>query len=270
MEYEKWEELLTPYNHAVEELKVKFKNIRKEYLERGDYSPIEFVTGRRKKISSIIEKMKRLNSTDMEKDLDDIAGIRVMCQFVEDIYVIVEMIRKRSDMKVIAEKDYINNYKASGYRSYHVIIKYPINSIKESKEIICEIQIRTLAMNFWATIEHSLKYKYHHFIPEEIAQRLRRAADAAFMLDKEMSEIRGDIMNAQEIYQRESIIIRETQRRVQELYDIGETNKAMNYQRILEKNQNEQNIEEIISLKSEMDTLLQQYKMDDIKKRVIE
>ena len=153
MEYEKWDEVLAPYNNAVEELKVKFKNIRKEFLTKGEYSPIEFVTGRTKKIASIVSKAKRLNIQDIEAEMEDIAGIRIMCQFVEDIYNIVNLIKLRSDMTIVYEKDYIKNFKDSGYRSYHVIIKYPINSIAGSKEILCEIQIRTLAMNFWATIE---------------------------------------------------------------------------------------------------------------------
>ena len=121
---------------------------------------------------------------------------------------IVNLIKSRSDMTIVYEKDYIKNFKDSGYRSYHIIIRYPINSIAGSKEILCEIQIRTLAMNFWATIEHSLKYKYEHYIPETLAVRLRRAADAAFLLDQEMSEIREDIMKAQVMYQVKSVTLR--------------------------------------------------------------
>ncbi|MDR0880106.1 MAG: GTP pyrophosphokinase family protein [Clostridioides sp.] len=268
MEYEKWDEILAPYNHAVEELKVKFKNIRKEFMAKGDYCPIEFVTGRRKKISSIISKIKRLNVQDIETELDDIAGIRIMCQFVEDIYAIVDLIKSRNDMTVIAEKDYITNYKESGYRSYHVIIKYPINSIAGAKDIICEIQIRTLAMNFWATIEHSLKYKYDHYIPDTLAERLRRAADAAFMLDQEMSEIREDIMNAQSMYQVKAIAIRDTLNRIQELYDLGETNKAMLYQRKLDLSQNDHEMKEVLELKAELDVLLDQYRVDGVNRYV--
>ena len=104
MEYERWDEVLAPYEHAVEELKVKFKNIRKEFLTKGEYSPIEFVTGRTKKIASIISKAKRLGIHDIERDIEDIAGIRIMCQFVEDIYTIVELIKLRSDMTIVYEK----------------------------------------------------------------------------------------------------------------------------------------------------------------------
>lgn len=260
MEYEKWDEVLAPYEHAVEELKVKFKNIRKEFLTKGGYSPIEFVTGRTKKIASIISKAKRLNLNDIESEMEDIAGIRIMCQFVEDIYTIVELIKSRNDMSIVYEKDYIENFKDSGYRSYHVIIRYPINSIAGSKEILCEIQIRTLAMNFWATIEHSLKYKYEHYIPENVAVRLRRAADAAFLLDQEMSEIREDIMKAQVMYQVKSITVRDALNRIQELYNIGDTRRAILYQRRLDKIDNERDITEILNLKKEIDEILGEYK----------
>ena len=260
MEYEKWDEVLAPYNNAVEELKVKFKNIRKEFLTKGEYSPIEFVTGRTKKISSIVSKAKRLNIQDIEAEMEDIAGIRIMCQFVEDIYNIVNLIKSRSDMSIVYEKDYIKNFKDSGYRSYHVIIKYPIHSIAGSKEILCEIQIRTLAMNFWATIEHSLKYKYEHYIPEALAVRHRRAADAAFLLDQEMSEIREDIMKAQVMYQVKSVTLRDVLDKIQELYNVGETHKAIIYQRRLDKVDNERDITEILQLKKEIDSLLQEYK----------
>lgn len=139
MEYEKWNEILVFYEYVVEELKIKFKNIRKEYLVKGEYFFIEFVIGRIKKIFFIIFKLKRINVKDIEIEIDDIVGIRIMCQFVEDIYVIVDLIKVRNDMIIIGEKDYIINYKDSGYRSYYVIIKYFINFIVGLKEIICEI-----------------------------------------------------------------------------------------------------------------------------------
>jgi len=263
MEYEKWDDILVPYEHGIEELKVKFKNIRKEFLNKGEYSPVEFVTGRVKKIASIISKSKRLGiPLDEVEKVEDIAGIRIMCQFVEDIHTIVEIIKNRKDMTIVYEKDYIENFKDSGYRSYHVIIKYPINTVLGFKEILAEIQIRTLAMNFWATIEHSLKYKYEHYIPEDIAVRLRRAADAAFLLDQEMSEIREEIMKAQVMYQVKSITVRDVLNKIQELYNIGETHKAIMFQRRLDRIDNERDISEIIILKNEIDSILEQYKKE--------
>ena len=161
MEINNWKKILTPYTQAVEELKIKFKGMRNEYINLDEYSPIEFVTGRVKKISSILEKAKKKNIPldQVEDKMEDIAGIRIMCQFVEDIYKVREIIRARDgkDMYVVEERDYINNLKPSGYRSYHMIIKYPVQTAQGEKLIFAEIQIRTLAMNFWATIEHSLR-----------------------------------------------------------------------------------------------------------------
>ena len=184
----------------------------------------------------------------------------------QDIYNIVNLIKLRSDMTIVYEKDYIKNFKDSGYRSYHVIIKYPINSIAGSKEILCEIQIRTLAMNFWATIEHSLKYKYEHYIPETLAVRLRRAADAAFLLDQEMSEIREDIMKAQVMYQAKSVTLKDVLKKIQELYNLGEISSALKYQRRLDKIDSERDIDEIVALKEEIDYILEDFKTHRIEK----
>lgn len=198
----KWNDFLIPYSQTVDELKLKFRNLRKEFLEKNEHSPIEFVTGRVKTVDSIKEKMRRRYITEdlLEQDMQDIAGIRIQCQFVEDIYDVAKLLHSREDMQVIEERDYIANSKPSGYRSYHVVIEYPIQTAKGQKKIIAEIQIRTLAMNFWSTIEHSLNYKYRGDFPEEINERLKRAAEASFMLDEEMSKIRGEIQDAQQYF----------------------------------------------------------------------
>jgi len=198
----KWNEFLIPYSQAVDELKIKFRDLRKEFLEKNEHSPIEFVTGRVKTIDSIKEKMRRryISEDLLEQDMQDIAGIRIQCQFVEDIYDVARLLHIREDMRVIEERDYIANSKSSGYRSYHVVIEYPIQTANGQKNILAEIQIRTLAMNFWSTIEHSLNYKYQGDFPEEINERLKRAAEASFMLDEEMSKIREEIQDAQQYF----------------------------------------------------------------------
>lgn len=197
-----WPTFLLPYEQAVNELKIKFRALRKEFVEKGEHTPIEFVTGRVKPVASIKEKMRRrvIDPALLEEDMQDIAGVRVQCQFVEDIYDVVGLIRERSDMHIVEERDYVTNDKPSGYRSYHVVIEYPVQMAEGEKKILAEVQIRTLAMNFWATIEHSLSYKYPKAFPEEINDRLKRAAEAAFMLDKEMSAIREEIQDAQVMY----------------------------------------------------------------------
>jgi putative GTP pyrophosphokinase len=200
-----WEQFLLPYKQTVDELKIKLRGIRKQFQNDDQQSPIEFVTGRVKPVSSIKEKMVRrqVREDRLEQDMQDIAGVRVMCQFVEDIYQVVDLLRKRTDMTIIEERDYINNEKPSGYRSYHIVVEYPVQLISGEKKILAEIQIRTLAMNFWATIEHSLNYKYQGEFPKELSDRLQRASEAAFSLDEEMSEIREEIQEAQKLFSRE-------------------------------------------------------------------
>lgn len=197
-----WKLFLAPYSQAVEELKVKLKGMRAQFEYESRHSPIEFVTGRVKPISSILEKSRRkkIAVADLEKEIQDLAGLRVVCQFVDDIYAIVAMLRTRNDFDIVEEKDYISEKKESGYRSYHVIIEYPVETIHGEKKLLAEIQIRTLAMNFWATNEHSLNYKYAGQIPKEIQSRLKRAAEAAFKLDEEMSTIRNEVLEAQLIF----------------------------------------------------------------------
>lgn len=197
-----WEIFLAPYELAVAELKIKLRGLRTQYREQGEHVPIEFVTGRVKPVDSILNKAKlRGISLDrLEDDMSDIAGMRIMCQFVEDIHHMVQVIRNRKDMKVLQERDYITNRKASGYRSYHLVIEYPVQMLDGEKMILAEIQIRTLAMNFWATIEHSMNYKYEGQIPEDISERLFRAAEAAYQLDEEMSSIRDEIQEAQHLF----------------------------------------------------------------------
>lgn len=202
MEERNWQLFLAPYEQAVSELKVKLRNIRTQYKENNLHTPIEFVTGRVKPKDSILTKatLRGIELDRLEEDMQDIAGLRVMCQFVEDIYEVVALLRKRTDFKIIQERDYITNKKASGYRSYHVVVEYPVQLIMGEKNIYVEIQIRTLAMNFWATIEHSLNYKYDGEFPEEINKRLELTAEAAYLLDEEMSKIRDEIQEAQHLF----------------------------------------------------------------------
>ncbi|MEC1451974.1 GTP pyrophosphokinase family protein [Bacillus haynesii] len=203
MDEKQWEHFLAPYRQAVEELKVKLKGIRTLYEYEEEHSPIEFVTGRVKPVPSILEKAKRKNiSLHNIESMQDIAGLRIMCQFFEDIRIVVDMLLARKDFTVVDKRDYIAEHKESGYRSYHLVVLYPLQTINGEKQILVEIQIRTLAMNFWATIEHSLNYKYSGNIPEKVKLRLQRASEAASRLDMEMSEIRGEIQEAQVAFSR--------------------------------------------------------------------
>lgn len=198
-----WNLYLLPYEQAVEELKVKLKNLRNEFRRRKEHSPIEFVMGRIKSINSIYSKANRMQFPIDENIawlIRDIAGIRIICQFIDDIWTVVEMLRQRSDMRIFLEKDYISKPKESGYRGYHLAVEYPIMTVSGQMTIPVEIQIRTMAMNFWATIEHSLNYKYEGIIPSDIRRRLIEAAKASYVLDNEMNNIREEIKEAQMIF----------------------------------------------------------------------
>ncbi|AKI57502.1 GTP pyrophosphokinase family protein [Streptococcus agalactiae] len=197
-----WETFLDPYIQTVGELKIKLRGIRKQFRKQNRHSPIEFVTGRVKSVESIQEKMvlRGISEENLAQDLQDIAGLRIMVQFVDDVDEVLALLRKRHDMTVVQERDYITHMKSSGYRSYHVVVEYPVDTIDGQKKVLAEIQIRTLAMNFWATIEHSLNYKYQGDFPEEIKQRLEKTAKIALELDKEMRKIREDIREAQLLF----------------------------------------------------------------------
>ncbi|MCG1020132.1 GTP pyrophosphokinase family protein [Sutcliffiella horikoshii] len=199
-----WDLFLAPYKQAIDEMKVKLKGMRGQFMMQSEHSPIEFVTGRVKPIASILDKATRkgISLEKLEDEMQDIAGVRMMCQFVDDIHRVVEILRNRNDFEIVEERDYISSRKNSGYRSYHVVVRYPVQTIDGEKKILVEIQIRTLAMNFWATIEHSLNYKYSGQFPQDIKERLVRAAEAAYLLDAEMSQIRGEIQEAQAIFSR--------------------------------------------------------------------
>nr|WP_239565412.1 GTP pyrophosphokinase family protein [Brevibacillus fulvus] len=189
-----------PYEQAVQEIKVKLKNIRNELRKRKEHAPIEFVTVRVKSISSIYAKANRLQfpiDENIAWEIRDIAGVRVICQFLDDINAVVQMIRERNDMRIYQEKDYVSKPKESGYRGYHLTVEYPLITARGQVTIPVEIQIRTLGMNFWATIEHSLNYKYEGIIPSNIRQRLIEAAKASYTLDSEMNNIRDEIKEAQ-------------------------------------------------------------------------
>lgn len=260
-----WEKFLIPYEQAVEELKVKFKSIRKEYNQLEEYSPIEFVTGRVKKVSSIIEKSKRRNlPLDRVAELEDIAGIRIMCQLVDDIERVVELIKTRNgkDLLIVEERDYIKNMKESGYRSYHFIIKYWVHTSMGEREILAEIQIRTLAMNFWATVEHSLNYKFNKNIPDEIKQKLKNAADAAFMLDQEMSQIKDEIIDAQQIFIINSALTAKILNKIQSLYMSSSHDKINELKKEFYKARESENTEKLKLLNDKIDLIIEQTYMD--------
>ena len=233
MELYAWREKLAPYELAVEELVIKFRRMMTDYRAASRYSPIEEVTGRVKTISSIVDKANRkgVELEEIEEKIDDIAGIRIICQFEEDIMTVVEIIRQMRDLTVVSERDYITRPKKSGYRSYHVNVLYDVQTIYGCRQIKAEIQIRTLAMNFWAVIEHSLQYKYNGDIPETVQERLIASARAVQRLDTEMSSIREEVVDSQNMFRKDAVNVADILNNLQNLYRIADKDAMLNIQR---------------------------------------
>ena len=223
MEIQLWRSILCPYELAVRELIVKFEHIISEHRENDLYSPIEQVSGRVKSVSSILEKMQRkhIPMERMEEEVEDISGIRIICQFEEDIETVASLIQNRSDMTIKSEKNYLKHVKQSGYRSLHLIIYYTVETLNGPRKLQAEIQIRTMAMDFWATIEHSLQYKYKGDMPPHVAERLTNAADAIILLDQEMSSVRDEIMDAQNSSQMQSNLVKDILNNIENLYRVS-------------------------------------------------
>ena len=266
MEIQLWREILAPYSQAVDELLIKFNHIIADYKNASMYSPIESVTGRVKTISSILDKLQKKNfpMDQIVEEMDDIAGIRIMCQFVEDIYKVVEIIRSREDMEVREEKDYISNFKASGYRSYHMIINYKVNTIHGNKTIQAEIQIRTLAMNFWATIEHSLQYKYKKNIPDHVRGKLLNAANATVALDHEMSQVRDEIIDAQNSFNIKANIVADILNDIQNLYKVGNQREIAKIQDEFYQIYEKDDLELLTNFSKQLDIMAEEYKAQSI------
>lgn len=208
-----WEEdtlefrkLITYYECAVMEIETKLKVLNKEFSLEYDKNPIESIQSRVKSNSGIMRKLKRkglpMTLESIEKNIWDVAGLRVICAFPEDVYLVKRCILAQDDIRLIQEKDYIKKPKPSGYRSLHLIVEVPIFLQNEKKWVRAEIQIRTLAMDFWANLEHKLRYKkeledemMEDEMMEEIAGSLYSAADTCYELDRDMELIRNKIKN---------------------------------------------------------------------------
>lgn len=189
-----WPQFLQPYELAVDGFVMKLESIKKQYILAGKKNPIESVYGRVKTPKSIVAKLKRMNMDFSEiRNLSDIGGIRITCKYIQEVYEIFELLKSRKDIEIFWIKDYIENPKPSGYRSLHLITKYNAETIDGRITINIEFQIRTLAMHLWASIEHSLKYKYYRNIPDNIKLRLIEASRIAYDLDVEMSMIKQDM-----------------------------------------------------------------------------
>ena len=193
-----FQQAMMRYTCAIREVKTKLEVLNDELSVKNQRNPIEMIKSRVKKPMSILEKLQRrgveVSLESMEKNLDDVAGIRIICSFVDDIYEVAEMLVRQDDVTVIAVKDYIKNPKPNGYRSYHMIVEIPVFFSDSKKPIRVEVQIRTIAMDFWASLEHQLKYKKSLIDENEgISSQLKACADVISDTDQKMLMIRKQI-----------------------------------------------------------------------------
>lgn len=192
-----WEEVVLIYNSALKEVGTKLEILNDEFQHVHQYNPIEHIKSRIKTPQSIVKKLKKNNyeSTiaNMVEHVNDIAGIRVICSFISDIYRIAEMLIKQNDIRVISVKDYIQNPKPSGYKSYHLLITIPIFLSDRIVDTKVEIQIRTVAMDFWASLEHKIHYKFEGNVPEDIKNELVECATMVSDLDSKMLALNKEV-----------------------------------------------------------------------------
>lgn len=194
--------LMTYYECAILEVRTKLDVLNNEFKANKLRNPIETIKSRIKSPSSIMEKLERkgceMTVDSIKNNLDDVAGVRVICSFVDDIYKVAEMLTKQDDVKVISQKDYIKNPKKNGYRSFHLVIEIPIFLSNEKKPIRVEVQIRTIAMDFWASLEHEIHYKKFTNSNAEAVKQLSECADIIYETDIRMMSIRKKLIDSEE------------------------------------------------------------------------
>ena len=193
-----FQQVMMHYTCAIREVKTKLEVLNDELSVKNQRNPIEMIKSRVKKPLSIVEKLQRrgleVSLESMVKNLDDVAGVRIICSFVDDIYEVAEMLVRQDDVKVIAVKDYIKNPKPNGYRSLHYVVIIPIFLSSGKEYMKVEVQIRTIAMNFWASLEHQMHYKqFDNDDMPEIVKQLTECAENIYHTDVRMQEIREDI-----------------------------------------------------------------------------
>jgi len=199
---DQWKSVMFLYDSALKEISTKIEILNNEFVHIYNYNPIEHVKSRLKTPDSIVKKLKRygfeVTIDNMVDKLSDIAGIRIICSFTSDIYQIAEMITKQSDVTVLYVKDYIKNPKPNGYKSYHMVVTIPIYLTDGPVDTKVEVQIRTVAMDFWASLEHKIYYKFEGNAPAYLQQELKACADVVNMLDAKMFSLNQAILELSE------------------------------------------------------------------------
>lgn len=188
-----FQEFMMMYNCAIREVRTKFEVLNDDFSVTYKRNPIEMIKTRIKKPASIMEKLKRkgfpITMESILSNLNDVAGVRVICSFIDDIYEVAEMFSRQDDVNVIEVKDYIKNPKPNGYRSYHMIIEVPVFFAQKKQNMRVEVQLRTIAMDFWASLEHKMKYKKDNPNIEKLEEELKECAEIIAETDEKMQNI---------------------------------------------------------------------------------
>lgn len=189
----KFVELEHLYESAIREVKTKLEILDSEFKTKYDYNPIHHIEDRLKSPQSMLEKLQKkglpFNCEAARGALNDIAGVRVICNYIEDIYTVADLLTMQDDVNLIKKKDYIENPKPNGYRSLHLVIETPVYLSDRKEPVNVEVQIRTIAMDFWASLEHELKYKANSAVSADLAQQLKNCAETIAATDKQMQDI---------------------------------------------------------------------------------
>lgn len=200
-ELNKYQLFMTMYNSAIKEIRTKFEILNDDLSVTHNRNPIEMIKSRIKTPQSIAEKLKRkgypLTIESLLENINDVAGIRVICSFVDDIYEVANMLVVQDDIKLIKVNDYIKNPKPNGYRSYHMIVEVPVFFSNRKQNMKVEVQLRTIAMDFWASLEHKMRYKKHIANADTITDELKYCADIIAQTDLRMQNINKSIIDAE-------------------------------------------------------------------------
>ena len=187
---DQWRSVMFLYDSALKKINTKIEILNNEFVSRYDYNPIEHIKSRLKTADSIVKKLKKdgyeVTIDNMMEHLSDIAGIRIICSFTSDLYQIADMLASQGDVTVLHVKDYIKHPKPNGYKSYHMVITLPVYLSDGPVETKVEVQIRSVAMDFWASLEHKIAYKFEGNAPENLLKELKDCADMVNMLDGKM------------------------------------------------------------------------------------
>ncbi len=190
---QRFQEIMLRYRAALSTLETKLRILNEEFSVRHDRNPIESIKTRIKAPSSIMNKMEKkglaLDFDVMQENILDIAGVRVICSFSEDVFFLADCLRNQTDIEIISEKDYIKNPKPNGYRSLHITVRIPVYFAAETVSVPVEIQLRTIAMDFWASLEHTIRYKKDFAITDEISAQLKNCAVSSATWDEKMEHL---------------------------------------------------------------------------------